>query len=234
MAPGSPVVTYANISVDADGNFSCVSGSTNDPDGKIAKQNSKDKVQNYYEELCKKFPQININKNGGVIPGNANKATVNISQACLEKMANDPEFAAKIEWNLSGEAAAHSLLNSWAQRDGVILGGPTVTYDADGNRESSCGGMRTANTGNSNNIIGIQNKYKKEWEEKLKELREKNKEKYEELVEKIKNGSYDEKSGEFEFKIHGTDIDGIIKQIEEKYSAGFNLSSNISSYDIKV
>ena len=158
MAPGSPVVTYANISVDADGNFSCVSGSTNDPDGKIAKQNSKDKVQNYYEELCKKFPQININKNGGVIPGNANKATVNISQACLEKMANDPEFAAKIEWNLSGEAAAHSLLNSWAQRDGVILGGPTVTYDADGNRESSCGGMRTANTGNSNNIFGIHNK----------------------------------------------------------------------------
>lgn len=37
----------------------------------------------------------------------------------------------------------------WAKRDGVELGGRTVTYDANGNRISSCGGMRTANAGNS-------------------------------------------------------------------------------------
>ena len=43
------------------------------PDSKAAAEvkantstNSKDKVQAYYEQLCKKFPQINFNTNGGV------------------------------------------------------------------------------------------------------------------------------------------------------------------------
>lgn len=69
-------------------------------------------------------------------------------------MANDPEFAKEIEWNLSGEVAANSMVYGWAQRDGVVLGGRTVTYDANGNRQSSCGGMRTANTGNGNKSSG--------------------------------------------------------------------------------
>lgn len=112
-------------------------------------QSSKEKVEEYYQKLCKKFPQITFNTKGGVMPGNANKVVVNMSPECLKKMANDPEFAKEVEWNLSGEVAAHSFLYSSARRDGVELGGPTVTYDANGNRESSCGGMRTANTGNS-------------------------------------------------------------------------------------
>ena len=29
--------------------------------------NSKDKVQAYYEQLCKKFPQIKINATGGIV-----------------------------------------------------------------------------------------------------------------------------------------------------------------------
>ncbi len=51
--------------------------------------------------------------------------------------------------------AANSMVYGWAQRDGVVLGGRTVTYDANGNRQSSCGGMRTANSGSKNksNII---------------------------------------------------------------------------------
>lgn len=44
FAPGSPVVTYANYSIDDNGNISCTSGSTNDPDGKIAQENAKRKV----------------------------------------------------------------------------------------------------------------------------------------------------------------------------------------------
>lgn len=131
------------------------------------KSGSKDKVQDYYEKLCKKFPQINFNTNGGSLPCNRNKVTVNLSQDCLEKMANDPEFAKQIEWNLSGEAAANSLVYGWAQRDGVVLGGRTVTYDANGNRVSSCGGMRTANSGN-NNTQGIQKKYKEAEERWIK------------------------------------------------------------------
>ena len=146
--------------------------------------NSKDKVQAYYEQLCKKFPQINFNTNGGVLPSNSSKVTVNLSYDCLKKMANDPEFAKEIEWNLSGEVAANSMVYGWAQRDGVVLGGRTVTYDANGNRQSSCGGMRTANTGNGNsNTNKTQKKYKEEEERWLK-ARKKREEK-EKFAEKI-------------------------------------------------
>ena len=114
----------------------------------VTRKNDKatNNVEEYYEKLCKKFPQISFNTGGTCT---ANKVVVNISPECLKKMANDPEFAKEVEWNLSGEVAAHSFLYSSARRDGVELGGPTVTYDANGNRESSCGGMRTANAGNS-------------------------------------------------------------------------------------
>ena len=40
MAPGSPVVTYATYKIDDNGYISMMSGSTNDPDGKIAKENA--------------------------------------------------------------------------------------------------------------------------------------------------------------------------------------------------
>ena len=119
-------------------------------------------VEEYYEKLCKKFPQISFNTGGTCT---ANKVVVNISPECLRKMANDPEFAKEVEWNLSGEVAAHSFLYSSARRDGVELGGPTVTYDANGNRESSCGGMRTANPSNENKgIFGSQKSKKREQE----------------------------------------------------------------------
>lgn len=45
MAPGSPVVTYAIYKIDENGNISIMSGSTNDPDGKIAKENAERKAQ---------------------------------------------------------------------------------------------------------------------------------------------------------------------------------------------
>ena len=106
-------------------------------------------MEEYYEKLCKKFPQISFNTNGGVVPCNSNKVVVNLSYDCLKKMANDPEFAKEIEWNLSGEVAANSQVYSFAKRYGVELGGRTVTYDANGNRQSSCGGMRTANSSKS-------------------------------------------------------------------------------------
>ena len=35
------------------------------------------------------------------------------SYDCLKKMANDPEFAKEIEWNLSGEVAANSQVYSF-------------------------------------------------------------------------------------------------------------------------
>ncbi len=159
------------------------------PDSKAAAEsktntstNSKDKIQAYYEQLCKKFPQINFNTNDGVLPSNSGRVTVNLSYECLKKMANDPEFAKKIEWNLSGEVAANSMVYGWALRDGVVLGGRTVTYDANGNRQSSCGGMRTANTGNGNSNTDKIQKNKEE-EERLLKARKKREEK-EKIAEK--------------------------------------------------
>lgn len=151
--------------------------------------NSKDRAQEYYEKLCKKFPQINFNTNGGVLLSNTSKVTVNLSYDCLKKMANDPEFAKEIEWNLSGEAVANSMIYACAQRDGVVLGGRTVTYDANGNRQSSCGGMRTANAGSgSSNINKLQKKYQSEEDRYLKARKKREeREKIEERMEEKRN-----------------------------------------------
>lgn len=43
--PGSPTMTYCNISIDDKGNISMMSGCTNDPDGKIAKENAEKKAE---------------------------------------------------------------------------------------------------------------------------------------------------------------------------------------------
>lgn len=45
MTPGSPVVTYATYKIDENGNISIMSGSTNDPDGKIARENAEKKAK---------------------------------------------------------------------------------------------------------------------------------------------------------------------------------------------
>ena len=42
---GSPVMTYCNVSIDDKGNITMTSGCTNDPDGKIAKENAKRKAE---------------------------------------------------------------------------------------------------------------------------------------------------------------------------------------------
>ena len=43
--PGNPVMTYCNISFDENGNITMTSGCTNDPDGKIAKENAQRKLE---------------------------------------------------------------------------------------------------------------------------------------------------------------------------------------------
>ena len=45
MAPGSPVVTYATYKIGDNGNISMMSGSTNDPDGKISRENAERKAK---------------------------------------------------------------------------------------------------------------------------------------------------------------------------------------------
>ena len=206
-----------------------------------AKTSSKDKVEAYYEQLCKKFPQINFNTNGGVLPSNSSKVTVNLSYDCLKKMANDPEFAKEIEWNLSGEAAANSMVYGWAQRDGVVLGGRTVTYDANGNRQSSCGGMRTANAGNGNNNTNkTQKKYKEEEERWLKARRKR--EEKEKFDEKIAERRAERKAQMEKVMQKHTEKSAIRKeqiekenavQIPAESSTGMNISAS-TGFDIKA
>ena len=43
--PGSPVMTYCNVSFDENGNITMTSGCTNDPDGKIARENAQRKAE---------------------------------------------------------------------------------------------------------------------------------------------------------------------------------------------
>ena len=206
-----------------------------------AKTSSKDKVEAYYEQLCKKFPQINFNTNGGVLPSNSSKVTVNLSYDCLKKMANDPEFAKEIEWNLSGEAVANSMVYGWAQRDGVVLGGRTVTYDANGNRQSSCGGMRTANAGNGNNNTNkTQKKYKEEEERWLKARRKR--EEKEKFDEKIAERRAERKAQMEKVMQKHTEKSAIRKeqiekenavQIPAEFSTGMNISAS-TGFDIKA
>ncbi|MBR5597376.1 MAG: hypothetical protein IKW30_08225 [Lachnospiraceae bacterium] len=158
----------------------------------VSRKNDKatNNVEEYYEKLCKKFPQISFNTGGTC---SANKVVVNISPECLKKMANDPEFAKEVEWNLSGEVAANAQIHSWARRDGIEVYGRTVAYDANGKRESGYG-MRTANTGNSstskaqNKSDSIEEHIRKKREEKEEmeaRLEEKRKKK-EEFEERLK------------------------------------------------
>ena len=80
------------------------------------------------------------------------------------------------------------------------MGGRTVTYDANGNRQSSCGGMRTANSSNkSSDVLSTQNQQKaaksrrdkkreqEEYLEKMREKRKRDEEYLEELREKRKD-----------------------------------------------
>lgn len=43
--PGNPVCTYSNYIIDDNGNITCMSGCTNDPDGKIARENAERKAK---------------------------------------------------------------------------------------------------------------------------------------------------------------------------------------------
>jgi len=193
----------------------------------VTRKNDKatNNVEEYYEKLCKKFPQISFNTGGTCT---ANKVVVNISPECLKKMANVPEFAKEVEWNLSGEVAANNMIYSWAKRDGVELGGPTVTYDANGNRESSCGGMRTANPSNGNNgIFGSQKSKKREQEEHLEEICEKRK-KQEEYLEELHEKRRERK--EYLSELSGSN--GVA--VKAYTQAEFDYASLLSTLDAKI
>ena len=104
------------------------------------KTSSKAKAQEYYEQLCKKFSQININSSRGVASGGRNNVVLNLSNDCLRKMANDPDFARKIENDIAGIPAAHEQMFARAKSDGIEIHGFAVRINADGSMQCSCSG----------------------------------------------------------------------------------------------
>lgn len=123
--------------------------------------NSKDKVQEYYEKLCKKFPEITFNTGSSLMSGNENKVVINLSSECLKKMANDPEFAKKVEFNLTGAVPGQNRMFAQAKADNAVIHGVTTVIDDDGNASVTCGGMtRTSGSKQNSTTLNAEKKQK--------------------------------------------------------------------------
>lgn len=92
------------------------------------------------------FRQIG-KSSSGAMSGNENKVVLNLSSECLKKIANDPEFTKKVEFNLTGAVQGQNNMFAQAKADNAIIHGVTAVMDADGNVSVNCGGMtRTSGT----------------------------------------------------------------------------------------
>lgn len=131
---------------------------------------SKARAQEYYEQLCKKFPQININSSRGIASGDKNNIVLNLSNDCLRKMASDPDFARKIENDIAGIPAAHEQMFARAKSDGIEIHGFAVRINADGSMQCSCSGStRTSGSKQSASILNTKKRQKERLEKKREE-----------------------------------------------------------------
>ena len=134
------------------------------------KTSSKVRAQEYYEQLCKKFPQININSSRGIAGGGRNNIVLNLSNDCLKKMASDPDFARKIENDIAGIPAAHEQMFARAKSDGIEIHGFAVRINADGSMQCSCSGStRTSGSKQSASILNTEKSQKERLEKKREE-----------------------------------------------------------------
>ena len=198
--------------------------------------NSKDKVQAYYEQLCKKFPQININSNGGIASGCKNKIVLNLSNDCLKKMASDPDFAKKIEKDIAGIPAVHEQMFAKAKSDGIEIHGFAVRINADGSMQCSCSGStRTSGTKQSSSILNTEKKQKERLEKKREErkiLEEKAAKRRAEKKEQLEKLAEDRGAETFTISATGTDVKNITQNLLAAVS-GTSVSTG-ASFDIKA
>lgn len=118
-------------------------------------------MQEYYEKLCKKFPEITFNTGSSLMSGNENKVVINLSSECLKKMANDPEFAKKVEFNLTGAVPGQNRMFAQVKADNAVIHGVTTVIDADGNASVTCGGMtRTSGSKQNSTTLNAEKKQK--------------------------------------------------------------------------
>ena len=196
------------------------------------KTSSKARAQEYYEQLCKKFPQININSSRGIAGGGRNNIVLNLSNDCLKKMASDPDFARKIENDIAGIPAAHEQMFARAKSDGIEIHGFAVRINADGSMQCSCSGStRTSGSKESASILNTEKRQKERLEKKREErknLEEKAAERRaerKEHIEKLTEGTY-------KISAAGTDVKSITQNIVAAVSG--TSSSTGGSFNIKA
>ena len=196
------------------------------------KTSSKARAQEYYEQLCKKFPQININSSRGIASGDRNNIVLNLSNDCLRKMASDPDFARKIENDIAGIPAAHEQMFAKAKSDGIEIHGFAVRINADGSMQCSCSGStRTSGSKQSASILNTKKRQKERLEKKREErknLEEKAAERRaerKEHIEKLTEGTY-------KVSATGTDVKSITQNIVAAVSG--TSPSTGGSFDIKA
>ena len=196
------------------------------------KTSSKARAQEYYEQLCKKFPQININSSRGIAGGGRNNIVLNLSNDCLKKMASDPDFARKIENDIAGIPAAHEQMFARAKSDGIEIHGFAVRINADGSMQCSCSGStRPSGSKQSASILNTKKRQKERLEKKreerknLEEKAAKRQAERKEQMEKLTEGT-------FTVSATGTDIKSVTQNLMETVSG--TSSPTGASFDLKA
>lgn len=200
------------------------------------KTSSKAKAQEYYEQLCKKFPQININSSRGVASGGRNNVVLNLSNDCLRKMANDPDFARKIENDIAGIPAAHEQMFARAKSDGIEIDGFAVRINADGSMQCSCSGStRTSGSKESASILNTEKRQKERLEKKREErknLEEKAAKRRAERKEQMDKLTEDGEAESFTVSATGIDMKSVTQNLIAAVS-GTSVPTGVS-FDIKA
>lgn len=200
------------------------------------KTSSKARAQEYYEQLCKKFPQININSSRGIASGDKNNIVLNLSNDCLRKMASDPDFARKIENDIAGIPAAHEQMFARAKSDGIEIHGFAVRINADGSMQCSCSGStRTSGSKQSASILNTKKRQKERLEKKREErknLEEKAAERRAERKEQMDKLTEDGEAESFTVSATGIDMKSVTQNLIEAVS-GTSVPA-WGSFDIKA
>ena len=200
------------------------------------KTSSKAKAQEYYEQLCKKFPQININSSRGVASGGRNNVVLNLSNDCLRKMASDPDFARKIENDIAGIPAAHEQMFARAKSDGIEIHGFAVRINADGSMQCSCSGStRTSGSKQSASILNTEKRQKERLEKKREErknLEEKAAKRRAERKEQMDKLTEDGEAESFTVSATGIDMKSVTQNLIAAVS-GTSVPTGVS-FDIKA
>lgn len=84
-------------------------------------------------------------------------------------ISNDPEFAKKVEFNLTGAVPGQNRMFAQAKADNAVIHGVTTVIDADGNASVTCGGMtRTSGSKQNSTTLNAEKKQKKDYRKSVR------------------------------------------------------------------